>query len=271
MPFAEHFVEFKGLKVHLIEAGHGLPILIMHGVGPGTSVEGNYAAILEGLAKRYHVIGVDLIGFGKSQRKPSPPYFDFPFWLEQVQFVFDTIEGTEVGLIGHSLSGALALRLAARNQRRVKRVLTTGCAGRSFPMNRYLDRVWTFPQTREDLRTAMSFAMWDKSGLNDAFLDDRLAKLNQPGYREYFSQLFPVDRQPLIDSWAIDDAELKQIEAKVLMIHGRDDLPLPYAETTARLAPTIAQADIYLVAQCGHSPAVEHPATVLGLAQLLFG
>jgi 2-hydroxymuconate-semialdehyde hydrolase len=270
MVFTDRYVDFKGLKVHIIEAGSGMPILMMHGVGPGTSVEGNFAPIIGPLAERYRIIGVDLVGFGKSRRKPSPPYFDFPLWFEQVKFVLDSIEGPEVGLIGHSLSGALALKLAARGGR-VNRVLTTGCAGRSFPVNSYLDRVWTFPETREQLRVAMSGAMWEKAGLTDAFLDDRLEKLDQPGYREYFAQLFPPDRQSLIDSWAIDDAELARIDAKVLMIHGRDDLPIPYRHTTATLAPKIAKADTYLVARCGHSPSIEHPATVLGLARLLFG
>lgn len=270
MTFTDRHIEFKGLKAHIIEAGSGMPILVMHGVGPGTSVEGNFAPIIGPLAERYHIIGVDLIGFGKSERKPSPPFFDFGFWFEQVQFVLDTIEGSPIGLIGHSLSGALALKLAARN-RRVTHVLTTGSAGRRFQANPYLDRAWTFPETREQLRIAMSGAMWDQGRLTDAFLDDRLEKLRQPGYREYFQRLFPANRQALIDSWHIDDAELARIEAKVLMIHGREDLQLPYDKTTALLAPKIAKADSYVVANCGHSPAVEYPATVLGLARLFFG
>jgi 2-hydroxymuconate-semialdehyde hydrolase len=55
------------------------------------------------------------------------------------------------------------------------------------------------------------------------------------------------------------------------MIHGRDDQPIPYEYTTATLAPKIPRADVYLLAQCGHSVAVEYPAKVMALARSLFG
>jgi 2-hydroxymuconate-semialdehyde hydrolase len=267
--FSHRRVEFKGIGVHVIEGGRGKPILAMHGVGPGTSVEGNFALVLDRLAERYRVIGVDLVGFGGSERKPAPPYFDFPLWFEQMQFMLDGIEGDEVWLLGHSLSGALALRLAACNSR-VTRVLTTGSAGRSFPANPALEMLWTYPETKEQLRLAMSCTMWNKSGLTDAFLADRLAKLDRPGYREYFAELFPKDRQAVIDSWHIEDAELARIAARVLMIHGRDDLALPYEQTTAVLAAKIPHADVYVIAECGHSPAMEYPAKFMTLARLLF-
>jgi 2-hydroxymuconate-semialdehyde hydrolase len=271
MTVSDRYLEFRGIGVHCIEGGAGLPIMMLHGVGPGTSVEGNFQPILDALTERYRILGVDLIGFGKSQRKASPPYFDFPLWLEQMQFVLDRMEGREIGILGHSCGGALALKLAARNPR-VTRVLTTGCAGRSFPVNEHLDLLWTFPRSKQQLHEAMSCALWDKSGLTDAFLEDRLAKLNQPGYKEYFERLFQGDeRQAMIDSWAVTDEELRQIGAEVVMIHGRDDLPMPYEYTTATLAPLIPRADICLLARCGHSVAVEYPAKVMALARTLFG
>jgi len=271
MSITERYIPFRGTKIHCIEGGRGFPIMMMHGVGPGTSVEGNFLPIVGALTERYRILGVDLIGFGKSERKPSPPFFDFELWTEQMQFVLETIDAPEVGVIAHSLSGALALKLAARNPR-VTRMLLTGCAGKSFPMNRHLDALWNFPQTKGELREAMSSAMYDQSLLTDAFLEDRLEKLNQPGYKEYFDKLFLRSaRQSMVDSWAVTDEELRRIRAEVIMIHGRDDLPIPFEHTTAKIAPLIPRADVYLLAQCGHSVAVEHPAKVLALARQLFG
>jgi 2-hydroxymuconate-semialdehyde hydrolase len=271
MTVSDRYLDFRGIPVHCIEGGAGAVIMMLHGVGPGTSVEGNFLPILGSLTEHYRIVGVDLIGFGKSARKPAPPYFDFPLWLEQMQYVLDRIEDAEVGILAHSCGAALALKLAARN-RRVTRVLTTGSAGRSFPVNRYLDLLWTFPESKEQLREAMSCALWDKSGLTDAFLEDRLMKLHQPGYKEYFSQLFRrEERQAMVDSWTVNDDELGTIDANVVMVHGREDLPIPFESTTARLAPLIRRADVCLLAQCGHSVAVEYPAKVMALARTLFG
>ncbi|HZU64472.1 MAG TPA: alpha/beta fold hydrolase, partial [Novosphingobium sp.] len=68
---------FEGLSVGCRIGGAGLPLLLIHGSGPGASTIGNWRLVLEDLANRYHVHAMDLVGFGESDRKPAPPYFDF--------------------------------------------------------------------------------------------------------------------------------------------------------------------------------------------------
>src|SRR5690606_34550359 len=63
-------------KVHYWEGGSGFPVLMMLGVGPGTSIVGNFGPVLEPLCEHLHVFAMDLIGFGRSDRKPDAPFFD---------------------------------------------------------------------------------------------------------------------------------------------------------------------------------------------------
>lgn len=262
--------EFRSIPVSFMEAGKGAPVLMIHGAGPGTSCAGNFRLVLEPMAERYHVYAMDLIGFGLSGRKPAPPYFDFEFWVSQAQHMLDQIPGESVCIVGHSVSGALALRLAAKNER-VRAVLTTGAVGTRFPITKYLERLWTFPESLADLRKVMEAAVYDASTLTDAFLDNRLRMLNQDGYPEYFRKLFGGNKQAIVDSWEVPAAELEKIRSKVTMIHGRNDIACPYELTTERLSATIKHADVLLLARCGHSPALEYPDKFMAAARLLFG
>jgi 2-hydroxymuconate-semialdehyde hydrolase len=151
MDFTDRSVTVEGCRAHYIEGGVGYPLLLIHGSGPGASTVGNWRRVLEPLGRHFHVHAMDLIGFGRSDRKRTEPYFDTSLWLRQCQALIERMPGTRIGVIGHSLSGALALKLAAREPR-IAQVLTTASMGAAFRLNAAADKVWTFPRDREELR-----------------------------------------------------------------------------------------------------------------------
>ena len=158
----EKTFEFRGLLVHYLEGGEGYPILMIHGSGPGASTLGNFHLVLGPLAKRYHIFAMDLIGFGKSGRKSAPPYFDFQLWLDQCREMIRFMPGERVGIIGHSVSGAIALKLAGGDPR-IERVMTTGTMGAKFKPNKGTMHAWTFPKNRAELRAAAESFIYDKT------------------------------------------------------------------------------------------------------------
>src|SRR5579871_4186989 len=160
MPLTEFDLPFEDTTIHCWEGGTGFPVIMLHGSGAGASIPGNFKRVLEPLARRYHVLAADLVGFGLSGRKSVKPYFDVEMWIRQAQFLLRRRDG-DVGIIGHSLSGALALKLAAR-EARVTRVLTTGTMGSSFPCKPGA-RLWRYPPSRDLLREQTQVTVWDKS------------------------------------------------------------------------------------------------------------
>ena len=78
---------------------------MLHGSGAGASTPGNWRRVIEPLAQNYRVLAADLIGFGLSGRKKEKPYFDVEMWLRQGQYLLERLDGPQVGIIGHSLSG----------------------------------------------------------------------------------------------------------------------------------------------------------------------
>ena len=265
----DHSFEFQGIPVHYVEGGAGLPILMIHGSGPGASTQGNWRRVLEPLSKHHRVFAMDLIGFGKSGRKPSPPYFDFPLWIDQCLAMIDRMPDGPIGIIGHSISGALALKLAARVPR-VSHVMTTATVGAVFAMTDETLRTWTFPRNRDELRLAAEGLIHDKALIDEAYLSGREAVLFSGDYEAYFSTMFEGDRLRFIDQALVGAAELARVKCEVLMLHGRDDRGFPAEPLTLTISRSIPHADIVLLGRCSHSVAFEHPEKFLTLAESFF-
>ena len=223
MALAERDIDVEGHRVHIWEGGAGFPILMLHGSGPGAGTIGNWRLVLEPLAARYRIVATDLIGFGASGRKKREPYFDLPLWRRQAQAVLDLLprgEDGDAGVIGHSLSASIALRLAMDNPR-VTRVMTTGAMGARASVNRETEICWRFPETREELREAAEILVHDPTVITDAFLDARMAILHDGDYGPYFKSMFAGDKQRFIDA-----AVLAPERLAALGLPG-DDAPRP--------------------------------------------
>ena len=51
----------------------------------------------------------------------------------------------------------------------------------------------------------------------------------------------------------LTDEEIAAIKADLVMLHGRDDQPLPGRADHARWSPRIPGADVHLFGRCGHN------------------
>jgi 2-hydroxymuconate-semialdehyde hydrolase len=270
MHYTEHKFPFEDIEISYLEGGSGFPILLIHGTGPGASTMGNWRLVLEPLMEKYHVFAMDLVGFGNSGRKRTPPYFDFNLWYRQSMQMISMMPGESVGVLGHSLSGALALKLAASN-RRISHLMTTATMGAQFSANEATVKCWTYPDTVERLRDVASVLIYDKSLIDDAYIAARKKVLyDNPGYGAYFSEMFAGDKQTFVDAVVLAPDELNLIKCPVTMLHGRDDIAFP-PELTLNIAQQIPQACVVLIAHCSHSIAMEHSERFLHESRLLFG
>lgn len=266
MALREFDIPFEDTTLHCWEGGSGYPLLLLHGSGAGASIPGNFRRVIEPLSRNYKVLAADLVGFGLSGRKRQLPFFDMPTWLRQIHHLLDRL-GSRAGIIGHSLSGALALKCAA-DDARVSAVLTTGTMGTSVPSPAG-NRLWRYPETREQLRESTRVTVLDPSLIDDAEVDYRWRILTQPGYREYYESMFAGDKQAYIAQSALTEDELRRISVPIMMLHGRQDRSFPPENTCLVLGRSL-HADIWLIERCAHSVALEHPAKFLAAVGLLF-
>lgn len=271
MTFESYSIDVGGYDAHVWAGGKGsYPLLLMHGAGPGTSAAGNFAKVRAPLAERYRIYGTDMIGFGASDRKREPPYFDYALWLRQMQAVLDHVPDGPVGLIGHSISGTYAMRLAGRNAR-VDRILLSCPMGTAMEPSADLDTMWSFPYDEAGLRASLQVLINDHSLITPELMASRREVLDQPGYDAYFESVFAGDKADLIRPTILSADELAAIKCAVTIIHGRSDLAFPQEQTAAILAEALPQADLHLLNRCSHGPAFERPEAFLAIALDFFG
>lgn len=268
VPLNKASIEFEGMRVGYYHAGKGKPLLLIHGSGPGASSLGNWSRVLEPLALDHEVFAMDLIGFGISDRKPEQPYFDFPMWIRQAKAMLDHIGAADAGIIGHSLSAAIALSLASVDKR-VSAVLTTGAIGAPFVATAATQRIWRCPTNRDELISTLGTLIHDKSIIDDNYIGAREPVVFAPGYAEYFNTMFSGNPQRYVAETTLDEAVLSAITCPVIMLHGRDDTPFPKS-TSEFLSARIKYADLHILNECSHSVAFERSRAFMAAARQLF-
>lgn len=266
---AEGDADFDGIPVHCWEGGTGRDVLLLHGSGAGAATLSNFRRILGPLAQEFHVLAADLVGFGQSGLKTKQPYFDMNLWVRQAQWLLDRGAGNGAIVIGHSLSGAIALKAAACDQR-IAGVITTGTMGVP-PASRLRQGGprWRYPATRTEVQQAVERTFYNKSFAEPEEIERRLVVLNRRGYREYFEAMFAGPREDHVQASALTSDELRRIRCPVVLMHGVDDASFSPEESSLALANDIALADVYLLSQCGHSVAHERPREVLATVRTL--
>ncbi|MFF2535464.1 alpha/beta fold hydrolase [Streptomyces cyaneofuscatus] len=95
--------------------GSGPGLLLAHGAGGG--IEANYGPILDGLAARHTVVGVDYPGAGDSPRSLTP--LDVDTLADELVAAADAEGVGRFAVSGYSLGGPVAIRVAARHPERV--------------------------------------------------------------------------------------------------------------------------------------------------------
>lgn len=109
-------------KIHLLEAGDGLPVLILHG---GAGVGAEHIPLLASLSKRYRVLLPDRPGHGLSDD------FDYRCDLRAANIAFigsllDALDIPRAALAGNSYGGLMAFHFALAHPERVTKLVPLG-------------------------------------------------------------------------------------------------------------------------------------------------
>ncbi|MBD1602210.1 alpha/beta fold hydrolase [Pseudomonas typographi] len=252
-----------GVEARSWSSGQGRPIVLIHGIGPGTCGLANFEPVLDTLLQYGEVHLIDLIGFGASGRKTSAPYFDVALWQRQLQALLERI-GRPTTLIGNSIGGALAFRCAA-NDATIQGVLSIGsplCA--TAPTQALLD-FWSVPDSPAALAKAMAPMTAAGTEPSPERLAARYAPFTDPGFVEYFVALLG-DPATALQEVALDAATAQRITCPMTLVHGWQDRACPLEGTALAFNRLRPDADAVLFGQCGHNVTWERTAD---LCQLL--
>ena len=248
----------NGIKTNYLEAGHGDPVVLIHGSGPGVTSYANWRLVMPALSENFRVLAPDMVGFGFSER-PANIEYGVQTWADQVVGLMDTLELPKAHLVGNSFGGAIALRIATQHPDRVGKLVLMGSMGVPFPITEGLERVWGYEPSFENMRKVLDVFAYSRELVNDELAEVRYRGSIQPGFQESFAAMFPAPRQRWVEAMCTPEDEIRRLPHRTLIVHGREDQVIPL-QTSLRLMELIDNADLSVFSHCGHWSMIERTA-----------
>lgn len=253
-----------GRRVRCRVSGDGPPVVLLHGIGRTLD---DFADQHQGLARDHRVVSMDLPGHGGSAPLDGP--HTLPALALSVAEVLDAVGVTgPARLVGNSLGGALAMRVAVDDPTRAASLVLVNSAGFGKEVTFAL-RLLALPFARLLLRPHPGIA-WrteraifhDPAYVTEARVATALAAARQPHAARVMLELVRGlgTWRGVSERWR---AELLDAVAALglptLVVWGERDLILPVRHL-ANARARFPQARTHLFAECGHMPQIEQAA-----------
>lgn len=122
----------KGVEIQYVTAGSGEPVLLLHGLHASAKLNWIAPGIFDALAKKHFVIAPDLRGHGGSGKPDGEGDYgrkmveDVARLLDDPPLAEKLPSGKKVHVVGYSMGGLIALRLAADHPERIASLAVCG-------------------------------------------------------------------------------------------------------------------------------------------------
>src|SRR5581483_1855839 len=180
--------DVAGRKISFAGAGEdGDVILFVHGYGGDRN---SWLFLQEPLAARFRAYALDLPGHGASTKDVGEGTLDV--LADAVAGVLDALGADRAHLVGHSLGGAVALAVAARNPARIASLTLIAPAGFGPEINVGYLRGFADAQSRRELKPVVALLFADESLVTRQLIDDLLAYKRLDGVDEALHTLLGV-------------------------------------------------------------------------------
>ena len=257
------FVDVNGIRVHYQEGGdrNAPAMVLLHGFASSTLVWSK--VFLRLVAAGFHVIAVDMLGFGYSG-KPRNGEYTIAGQASLLIGLLDRLNIKRATLVGSSYGGAVATTCALDYPQRVKKLVLIGTVSNNRPLTYKLMRVFSSPVfgdvvsplligSRRLLRRRMK-RVYDR---HEWVLDERRVEARHLPLRASGTQRAIIRTVRGWDAERISrDAHL--IRQPTLLIWGENDQEIPLADGE-RLHEQIPGSRLIVFRNCGHIPHEEYP------------
>ena len=264
----DQYIKVGRVNTRYWKVGKGAPVLLIHGIT--NSVE-DWLLNIPALAERYCVYAVDLVGHGKTD-KPLNISYHLKDLANFIQEFIQAVDIPPANLIGHSLGGWIALRIAIDQPALIQKLVLVASAGlgKETPLEirlitvpgvgeflgkRVLDIAFEqyLARQRENWPDATTATVQMIRLKYDATRWSNISPTVLKTFRTLANVLGTKDREylPIVGN-------LASIQSPLLVIWGQQDKIVPVA-WTQKLSKSCPQAQIEIFDHCGHDAMVEHP------------
>jgi pimeloyl-ACP methyl ester carboxylesterase len=248
-----------GVELAVETGGSGPGLLLVHGFG---GAKEDFADHLPHLAEDHTVVVFDHRGHGESDCPSDPAAYSFDRLVADTVAVADTLGIGTFRLLGHSMGGMVARRVALQHEARVEALVLMDTAPGPIPsfdaelMEIGADVALT--QGKAALKELLDLA----APLNTPAYERVL--LERPGYQEFQDRKWDALSEIMwgalvvaIARQADDLPEMRALTCPTLVIVGEQDEA--FLGPSRAMADAIRDARLVVVPDAGHSPQFENP------------
>ncbi len=255
-------VSVDGLDIAYLEGGNAKdgrePLILVHGFGADKD---NFTRVAGHLGQQYHIISLDLPGFGESSRPENGDY-TVSKQAERLHAFAQALGIQRAHFGGSSMGGAIITAYALKYPDETASLWLLGPGGLSKAFDSELGKLIAetgrnplLSETPEDFPKVMDFVMSKPPFFPYSFkrvLGERAAA-DYPLHSRIFAQLNdPSQPHPTFDGL------IKDIQAPTLVVWGNEDRALNYQASEVYKAE-MPKAQIIIMDGIGHLPMIEAP------------
>lgn len=265
----DRFITIQGIKTRYWDVGRGTKTLVLlHGY---TGAILNFAGNIDGFAKEYRVVALDLPGHGETE-KPDVSY-TYDFFTAFIKDFFQALGIDKMILVGHSMGAIISLFYIIANPFEVEKMVLIGPPlgeNYSLPMRLVTipfvgEMMFQAPKTVDDVRGIVKTLTYNRVTFEEYQYESFFRYWNSPGYQRamlrylrHVLNLFGV-KPSFMRKYREMTEQLRNIKIPVFQILGKQDQTALYDDVKSVLRDTIPGIQCWDVDHCGHCPHWEYP------------
>jgi pyruvate dehydrogenase E2 component (dihydrolipoamide acetyltransferase) len=249
-----------GREVHYLDAGpkSDRPIVFIHGLGGSLS---SWQLVMGGLAATHRMTAVDLPGHGGSSKSaPAEADYSVAGLANDIATTLSAGKRMPSVIVGHSLGGAVALKVATEHPELVAGLVLIDSAGLGSSIGQELLELMAGAAGAETARGLLSLFFEDQKLVTDRGVEEMAGYQEDGGWRAQqaiSNSAFAGGTQ----SFGLESA-LSNIDKPVLLIWGENDRVIPLTDAVAALT-LLPDVVLKVFPDTGHVPQVERAAEVV--------
>lgn len=252
-------IEAGPWRIRVLEAGPtAAPAMVfLHGYGGDLT---SWGLVQSALAARSRTLALDLPGHGGSSKRLERG--DASELAEAVAATMDALGVARAHLVGHSLGGAVAIRLAQQAQDRVTGLTLLAPAGLGPEIAMAYIEGFQRETRPKKLRAVLEMLTHEPAVIGREMVEEVLRYKRLDGVAEALARIARAhfaDGRQLLDLRPV----LAGLTVPTAILWGREDRILPASQAQG-LPPSV---QVTVLEACGHLPQLERPQDVVRLLQ----
>jgi len=248
-------------EIFVLQSGlqHSQTVLLVHGLGQNGYKD--WLKVIPALEKNYHVLTLDLPGFGNSAA-PSGRYSPTNY-AQVLSWLVDTYAKGKAAVVGHSMGGAVALRFASGFPDKVSNLTLVDAAG-ILERTAFLKHMTRLPIRPEQAPKPLQKLGTQLVDLGNSVIElsaltpdpTRILNTNSKYWNRVFNGKPNANAAIALVDENFNDA-IHTLPHNTSIIWGAED-PVAPLRTGIMLAGRLANADLAIIEVAGHVPMNSH-------------